>query len=73
MSVEPYVYERQTEYWISRQIEDFLLDAGYDVITIPITQLSEAHVPVDFIFFDKGRTKIFGFQYKTLYRNGKDH
>jgi len=69
----PYVYERQTEYWTSRQIEDFLLDEGFEVITYPLTQRSEAVVPADFLVFDRGRTKLIGFQYKALYRNGDDH
>jgi hypothetical protein len=73
MSPRPYVYERQTEYWTSRQIEEFFLDAGFELIVLPITQLYEAYVPADFIFFDKKNTKLFGFQYKALYGNGQDH
>jgi hypothetical protein len=73
MSGTPYVYERQTEYWTSRQIEDFLLDEGFEVITYPLTAKSEAVVPADFLLFDRGRTKLVGFQYKTLYHNGSDH
>jgi hypothetical protein len=69
----PYVYERQSEYWTSRQIEEFFLDNGYEVITLPIPQTHEFNLPADFIYFDKGNSKIFGFQYKALYRNGRDH
>ena len=73
MPAHPYVYERQTEYWTSRRIEDFFLDEGFEVITFPLTQLSEADVPADFLFFDKKRTKLVGLQYKALYRNNVDH
>ena len=73
MAGRPCVYERQTEYWTARQIEDFLLDEGFRVLTYPLTQLSEAIVPADFLVFDRGRTKLIGFQYKALYANGGDH
>jgi len=73
MAGQPYVYERQTEYWTSRQMEDFLLDEGFEVITYPLTQLSEAAIPADFLVFDRRRTKLIGFQHKALYRNGGDH
>lgn len=68
----PYVYERQTEYWTSRQLEDFFLDIGFEIITFPLTAFSEKYIPTDFIFFDKNLSKIFGFQYKTLYHNKID-
>lgn len=68
----PYVHERQTEYWTSRQVEEFLLDGGFEVITYPFSQHYEKFIPADFIFFDKLRSKLFGLQYKALYRNGKD-
>lgn len=29
---KPYLYERQSEYWTSRQIEEFFLDAGFELI-----------------------------------------
>lgn len=69
----PYVYERQSEYQISRQIEEFMLDACFEIITFPLTQFNERIVPADFIFFDKNHSKLFGFQYKVLYRNGRDY
>jgi len=69
----PYVYERQSEYWTSRQIEEFFLDAGFEVITFPLSQMNEKNIPADFVFFDKRRTKLFGFQYKALYSNDRDH
>ncbi len=68
----PYVYERQSEYWTSRQIEEFFLDSGFDVITFPLDQYHEKLIPADFIFFDKGLSKLFGLQYKALYRNSQD-
>lgn len=68
----PYVYERQSEYWTSRQIEEFFLDNGFEVLTLPLTQYHERRIPADFIFFDKKRTKIFGLQYKALYQDTRD-
>jgi hypothetical protein len=69
----PYVYERQVEYWTSRAIENFFLDAGFEVLVFPLTQLVERQVPSDFLFLDTATNKIFGFQYKALYQNGDDH
>jgi len=72
MSEGPYVYERQAEYWTSRQIEEFFLDIGFEIISFPLTSFSEKYIPTDFIFFDKNLSKIFGFQYKTVYHNKND-
>lgn len=69
----PYVYERQVEYWTSRGMEGFFLDAGFEVIVLPITQLTERRVPTDFLYLDSATNKIFGFQFKALYKNGDDH
>lgn len=69
---KPYIYERQAEYWISRQIEEFFLDVGFEVLVFPLTQYTEHLIPADFIFFDRRRSKLFGFQYKALYRNNAD-
>jgi hypothetical protein len=68
----PYLHERQTEYWTSRAVEDYFLDAGFEVLTFPLTQLTERHLPADFLFFDKKTSKLFGFQYKPLYKNEPD-
>lgn len=68
-----YLYERQTEYWTSRAIEDYFLDAGYEVITFPLSQFAEHEVPFDFLFFEKTTCKLFGLQYKTLYKNDQDY
>lgn len=73
MPEQTYLPERQTEYWTSRQIEEFLLDAGYSVVTIPLSQAVEHHIPSDFIYVDQARLKIFGLQYKALYHNAHDH
>lgn len=72
MAATPYLYERQVEYWTSRAIEDYFLDSGFEVITLPLTQLIEVKVPADFIFRDRGTKKLFGFQFKVLYRNRDD-
>lgn len=68
----PYIYERQSEYWISGQIENFFADAGFEVLTFPLTQFRESLIPADYLFFDQRHTKLFGFQYKALYRNAED-
>lgn len=73
MAASPYVYERQVEYWTSREVEGFLLDQGFEVLVFPLTALTEKEVPADFLFLDKGTSKLFGFQFKTLYGNGNDH
>lgn len=73
MPASPYVYERQSEYWTSRLVEDYLLDVGFQVIALPIPTHIEYLIPADFIFFDKQHTKLFGLQYKALYHNDTDH
>lgn len=72
MAGKPYIYERQTEYWTSRQIEEYYLDAGFNILVFPVSQLIEKVIPADFLFYDKERTKLFRFQYKTLYHNDFD-
>jgi len=69
----PYLYERQTEYWTSRGIESYFLDAGYQIVTFPLSQIAEEHVPFDFVFLQPTFCKMFGIQYKSLYKNGSDH
>jgi hypothetical protein len=66
------VQERQSEYWTSRQIEDRLLDAGYDVDVWPVPQRLEKQLPADFLFSDP-RLKLFGLQYKALYDGQPDY
>jgi hypothetical protein len=68
----PYIYERQVEYWTSRDIEDFFLNDGFQVSVFPLTQLTEENVPSDFLFLDTGSSKIFGIQFKALYKNDED-
>src|SRR5437870_12073445 len=72
MPAGPYIYERQVEYWTSREIEGFFLDSGFEVLILPITQLTEHGVTSDFLFFDGRTNKVFGLQYKALYHNGED-
>ncbi len=69
----PYVYERQTEYWTSRGIEDYFLDSGFQILTFPLTQLSERMIPFDFVFLEGKTSKLFGLQYKALYEDARDH
>lgn len=38
----------------------------------PLTQHLEKQILADSVFFSPGFLKLFGFQYKTLYRNGGD-
>jgi hypothetical protein len=72
MAPTPYIYERQVEYWTSRQMEGFFLDAGFELLTLPITQLTEFRVPADFLYLERTTSKLFGLQFKALYRNGSD-
>jgi hypothetical protein len=69
----PYVYERQTEYWTSRAIEDYFLDSGFQIVAFPLTQLTEGEIPFDFVFMEQKTSKLFGVQYKALYHNARDH
>jgi hypothetical protein len=69
----PYIYERQVEYRTSREIEGFFLDSGFEVLVLPITQLTERQVPSDFLFFDGSANKLFGLQFKALYHNADDY
>jgi len=64
-----YVPERQSEYWTSRQIEEFFENSGVDVHTIPIPQHIEKKLPADFVFIPEHKIKLFGFQYKALYQD----
>ena len=68
-----YVSERQVEYSTSRQIENVFRNAGFDMSVRPIEQNTERYLPSDHIFYVNGLAKIFGIQYKVLYRNGEDH
>lgn len=63
-----YVTERQSEYWTSRQIEDFFDNCGVDVHTIPVPQHIEKKIPADFLFIPAHKIKLFGIQYKALYK-----
>lgn len=72
------MYERQSEYWTSRQIEESLTGLGFQVLTYPLAQFHENKIPADFLFRvdptgSAGEVKLFGLQYKALYRNGGDH
>lgn len=68
-----YVPERQVEYSTSRQIEDFFKNAGFDTSVHLINQGIEKYLPYDHMFYVDGLVKIFGIQYKVLYKNGEDH
>lgn len=69
---EVYISERQVEHWLSREIERFFLDSGYDLLSYPLSPTIEHDVPSDFAFFENETEKLFGLQYKTLYRNKDD-
>ena len=68
-----YVSEREFEYSTSRQIEDVFRNAGFDMSVRPIDQNTERYLPSDHIFYVNGLAKIFGIQYKVLYKNSEDH
>ncbi len=67
--IKTYVQERQSEYWTSRQIEDFFENCGIDVHTIPVPQNIEKKLPADFVFIPGHKIKLFGLQYKALYHD----
>ena len=68
-----YISEREFEYSTSRQIEDVFRNAGFGMSVRPIDQNTERYLPSDHIFYFNGLAKIFGIQYKVLYKNGEDH
>ncbi|MDD5082586.1 MAG: hypothetical protein PHU08_04360 [Dehalococcoidales bacterium] len=67
-----YPHERQIEYWVSRAIEDYFGNQGYDVVVLPNTQTAENQIPYDHLFAGTG-VKVFGFQYKRLKNGAKDY
>lgn len=67
-----YPHERQIEYWVSRAIEDYFENQGYDMLVLPNTQTAEKIIPYDHLFAGKG-IKVFGFQYKRLQNGTKDY
>ncbi|MEH1893677.1 MAG: hypothetical protein V7K92_31110 [Nostoc sp.] len=73
MTAATYVAERQVEYWTSRQIEEFFLDAGHQILVYPIEQRIERYLPADFLYNIDSPIKLFGIQYKALYHNGSDY
>ena len=69
---KPYIAEARTAHWTSDGIRDGFKAAGFDVRDWPLTQHLERQVPADWAFFSPKFSKLFGLQYKTLYRNGTD-
>lgn len=69
----PYYDERQVEQWTTRDVLDAFTRMHIRVFEYPVSQLTEKKLPADIIFVDRGRSKIFGFQYKALYRNSYDN
>lgn len=65
------MHTRQTEYWTSRQIEEFFFDAEFEVVTFPLAHYGERVIPSDYLSYDRRLTKLFGLHYQTLNRNGK--
>jgi hypothetical protein len=67
-----YIPEREVEYWTSLGIDRFFREQDFEVTSFPITQMLENKVPVDFLFLHNSTNKLFGLQFKVLYRNGRD-
>jgi len=67
-----YPHERQIEYWTSRAIEDYFDNEGYTVVVLPNSQIAEKVIPYDYLFAGEG-VKIFGLQYKRLYKGSTDY
>jgi hypothetical protein len=68
----PYIAETQTARWTSDAVHQAFLDLGFKVQEWPLTQYLEKQVPADSAFFSPEFSKLFGFQYKTIYHNGED-
>lgn len=69
---EPYIAEIQTARWTSDAIREIFRAAGFTVRDWQLTQHLEKLVPADLVFFSPGFSKLFGLQYKTIYRNHED-
>jgi hypothetical protein len=46
--------------------------AGYEVRDWQLSQYLEKAIPADLMFFSPNFSKLFGLQYKSIYRNGAD-
>jgi hypothetical protein len=68
----PYIAEIQTAHWTSEAVRQSFRDLGFQVREWPLTQHLEKQIPADSIFLSPDFLKLFGLQYKTLYRNGGD-
>src|ERR1700729_564660 len=69
---EPYIAEVQIAEWTSDGIRNAFRAAGFTVIDWPLTQHLEKLVPADRLFFSPRLSKLFGLQYKALYKNGPE-
>jgi hypothetical protein len=69
---EPYITEVQTAHWTSDGIREAFKAGGFEVREWPLTQHLEKQVPADAVFFSPTFSKLFGLQYKTVYRNRED-
>lgn len=68
----PYIGEVQTARWTSDGIREAFKAVGFEVRDWPLTQHLEKEIPADSVFFSPTFSKVFGLQYKTLYRNRED-
>jgi hypothetical protein len=69
---EPYIAEVHAAQWTSDGIREAFRTAGFDVREWLLTQHLEKNVPADRIFFSQRFSKLFGLQYKAIYRNRQD-
>ena len=69
---EPYIAETQVGRWTSDGVRKAFEALGFTVREWPLTQHLEKQVPADALFFSPEFSKVFGLQYKTLYRNDED-
>jgi hypothetical protein len=72
MAPSPYIPEREVEHWTTLGIDRVFHEKEFEISSFPITQLLESKIPVDFLFLHNGTNKLFGLQFKVLYRNGRD-
>lgn len=70
--MSPYPHESQIEFWISRAVDEYFDNLGYDVAVLPNTRAAEKAIPYDHLFAGQG-VKVFGFQYKRLKEGPSDH
>lgn len=73
--MKPYVYERQVEQWTNMQLVGTLQRLGFNVSWYPLSGRLEKRLGVDAVFGSGSPelVKLFGLQYKVLWRGNPDY